>query len=75
VNVVIARTSFPARCLALLAVAAAFLVAACDPSAPPTTMTIQQPSLGTQNLRLGEYRVAPGDRLRVTVLSDPELSG
>lgn len=74
-NVVTARTPYFARCLAVLAIAAASLVAACDPSAPPTTMTIQQPSLGTQNLRLGEYRVAPGDRLRVTVLSDPELSG
>lgn len=50
-------------------------VAACDPQAPNSTTTIQQPSLGTQNLRLGEYRVAPGDRLRVVVLSDTELSG
>ncbi|MDO8973682.1 MAG: polysaccharide biosynthesis/export family protein [Reyranella sp.] len=40
-----------------------------------STTTIQQPSQGTQNLRLGEYRVAPGDRLRVVVLSDTELSG
>jgi polysaccharide export outer membrane protein len=68
-------SSFLSRFLASLAVAMAFVVSACDPSTPNTTMTIQQPSLGTQNLRLGEYRVAPGDRLRVVVLSDPELSG
>ena len=24
---------------------------------------------------MAEYRVAPGDRLRIVVLSDPELSG
>jgi len=68
-------SSLLSRFLASLAVAMAFVVTACDPSAPATTTTIQQPSLGTQNLRLGEYRVAPGDRLRVVVLSDPELSG
>lgn len=68
-------SSLLSRFMASLAVAMTFVVTACDPSAPATTTTIQQPSLGTQNLRLGEYRVAPGDRLRVVVLSDPELSG
>lgn len=66
---------FLCRCLALLAAAATLGVAACDPRPPAAVATIQQPSLGTQNLRLGEYRVAPGDRLRVVVLSDTELSG
>ena len=40
-----------------------------------TTSTLQQPSQMTQTLRMAEYRVAPGDRVRVVVLSDPELSG
>jgi len=53
----------------------ALALGACDPQPPMSTTTIQQPSQGTQNLRLGEYRVAPGDRLRVVVLSDTELSG
>ena len=63
------------RCAAVLAVATALAVSACEQTAPTSTATIQQPSQGTQNLRLGEYRVAPGDRLRVVVLSDAELSG
>lgn len=63
------------RCAAVLVVAIALAVAACEQTAPTSTVTIQQPSQGTQNLRLGEYRVAPGDRLRVVVLSDAELSG
>lgn len=67
--------NFLSRCLGPLFVAMAMLLCACDPQPPMSTLTIQQPSLGTQNLRLGEYRVAPGDRLRVTVLSDTELSG
>ena len=66
---------FLSRCLRPLFIASLLAVGACDPQPPMSTMTIQQPSLGTQNLRLGEYRVAPGDRLRVTVLSDTELSG
>jgi len=66
---------FLSRCLGPLLVAMALTVGACDPQPPASTMTIQQPSQGTQNLRLGEYRVAPGDRLRVVVLSDTELSG
>lgn len=40
-----------------------------------TVQTTQQPAQVTQTLRMGEYRVAPGDRVRVIVLSDPELSG
>ena len=68
-------TSFLSRRLGLLLAAAVLALGACDPQPPMSTMTIQQPSQGTQNLRLGEYRVAPGDRLRVTVLSDTELSG
>lgn len=68
-------TSFLSRCLGPLLVAMALALGACDPQPPMSTATIQQPSQGTQNLRLGEYRVAPGDRLRVTVLSDTELSG
>jgi protein involved in polysaccharide export with SLBB domain len=63
------------RCAAALLVAMALAVSACEPQAPTSTATIQQPSQGTQNLRLGDYRVAPGDRLRVVVLSDAELSG
>jgi len=61
--------------LSAVAAISLLVVAACDPQPPRTTMTLQQPSLGTQNLRLGDYRVAPGDRLRVIVLSDTELSG
>ena len=68
-------TSFLSRCLGPFVVALVLALGACDPQPPMSTMTIQQPSQGTQNLRLGEYRVAPGDRLRVTVLSDTELSG
>jgi len=68
-------TSFLSRYLGPLLVAMALTLGACDPQPPMSTATIQQPSQGTQNLRLGEYRVAPGDRLRVTVLSDTELSG
>lgn len=62
-------------CLGALFVAMAVTISGCGPQPPMSTMTIQQPSQGTQNLRLGDYRVAPGDRLRVTVLSDAELSG
>jgi polysaccharide export outer membrane protein len=50
-------------------------LAACDPTPPMTIQTQQQPSQVTQTIRMAEYRVAPGDRIRVTVLSDPELSG
>lgn len=50
-------------------------LAACDPQPPMTTKTLQQPSQDTQTIRMGEYRVAPGDRLRVIVQSDAELSG
>jgi len=50
-------------------------LAACDPQPPMTTKTLQQPSQVTQTIRMGEYRVAPGDKLRVVVLSDTELSG
>lgn len=60
--------------MAAFAIVMLFVVGACDKQPPDTTLTIQQPSQGTQNLRLGEYRVAPGDRLRVVVLSDTELS-
>jgi protein involved in polysaccharide export with SLBB domain len=63
------------RCAAALLVAMSLAVSACEQTPPTSTATIQQPSQGTQNLRLGEYRVAPGDRLRVVVLSDAELSG
>ncbi|ODT21713.1 MAG: hypothetical protein ABS35_16515 [Kaistia sp. SCN 65-12] len=63
------------RCAAVLVVAIGLAVSACEQTPPTSTATIQQPSQGTQNLRLGEYRVAPGDRLRVVVLSDAELSG
>ena len=51
------------------------LVACSDPQAPMTTQTLQQPSQVTQTLRMAEYRVAPGDRVRITVLTDAELSG
>ena len=50
-------------------------LAACDPQPPPTTQTLQQPSQVTQTIRMGEYRVAPGDKVRIVVLSDTELSG
>lgn len=46
---------------------------ACE-SQPPTT-ALQQSSQVTQTMRMAEYRVAPGDRVRVIVLSDPALSG
>ena len=54
---------------------AAFGLVACDPQPPMTVQTQQQPSQVTQTIRMAEYRVAPGDRVRVVVLSDPELSG
>ena len=64
------------RCgLALPAIALSLGLAACDPQPPMTANTLQQPSQSTQTLRMAEYRVAPGDRVRVIVLSDPELSG
>ena len=64
------------RCgLALPAIALSLGLAACDPQPPMTANTLQQPSQVTQTLRMAEYRVAPGDRVRVVVLSDPELSG
>lgn len=68
-------SKFLSRCTAALLVVVSLAVSACEPQAPTSTATIQQPSQGTQNLRLGDYRVAPGDRLRVVVLSDAELSG
>jgi len=49
-------------------------LAACDPDAPMSVNTLQQPSQNTQTIRMAEYRLAPGDRVRVIVLSDPELS-
>ena len=48
---------------------------ACDPDPPMSVNTLQQPSQNTQTIRMAEYRLAPGDRMRVIVLSDPELSG
>jgi protein involved in polysaccharide export with SLBB domain len=51
------------------------LAACSDPQPPMTVQTLQQPSQVTQSLRMAEYRVAPGDRIRVVVLSDSELSG
>ena len=54
---------------------AVFVLAACETQPPMTTKTLQQPSQVTQTIRMGEYRVAPGDKLRVVVLSDTELSG
>lgn len=51
-------------------------LAACGDKQPPmSTKTLQQPSQVTQTIRMGEYRVAPGDKIRVVVLSDTELSG
>ncbi len=50
-------------------------LAACDPDPPMSVNTLQQPSQNTQTIRMAEYRLAPGDRMRVIVLSDPELSG
>jgi polysaccharide export outer membrane protein len=58
-----------------LGVALSLSGVACDPQPPMTANTLQQPSQVTQTIRMAEYRVAPGDRLRVVVLSDPELSG
>ncbi|MDI1284431.1 MAG: polysaccharide export protein [Reyranella sp.] len=65
------------RALALWAClfGAVFTLAACESQPPMTTKTLQQPSQVTQTIRMGEYRVAPGDKLRVVVLSDTELSG
>ena len=63
------------RCLlALPLLVVGFALAGCDPVPPWTTQTQQQPSQVTQTIRMAEYRVAPGDRIRITVLSDPELS-
>jgi protein involved in polysaccharide export with SLBB domain len=73
-DVVISKTIL-SRCSAVFAIVMLLAATGCDPQPPHTTLTVQQPSQGTQNLRLGEYRVAPGDRLRVVVLSDTELSG
>lgn len=50
-------------------------LSACDPQPPMTANTLQQPSQVTQTIRMAEYRVAPGDRVRIVVMSDPELSG
>lgn len=47
---------------------------ACDPTPPMTVQTVQI-AQNTQSIRLGEYRLAPGDKVRVVVLSDVELSG
>ncbi len=64
----------PVRLLAL-GLALGLGLAACDTTqAPMTTQTVQQPSQGTQTLRMAEYRVAPGDRIRVVVAADSELS-
>ena len=49
-------------------------LAACDPDAPMSTNSLAQPSQNTQTIRMAEYRLAPGDRIRIIVLSDPELS-
>jgi len=54
---------------------AALALAGCETQPPMTTKTLQQPSQLTQTIRMGEYRVAPGDKVRVVVLSDTELSG
>lgn len=59
----------------VLAVALSLAAAACDPQPPMTANTLQQPSQVTQTIRMAEYRVAPGDRVRIVVVSDPELSG
>ncbi|MFO1158363.1 MAG: polysaccharide biosynthesis/export family protein [Reyranellaceae bacterium] len=59
----------------VMSLALVLFLAACDPQPPLTTQTVQQPSQNTQTIRMGEYRVAPGDKLRVVVLSDTELSG
>ncbi len=69
-----AARTFPAF-LRLLVLAAVAVLAACDPSPPMSVQTLQQPSQITQSIRMAEYRVAPGDRIRVVVLSDTELSG
>ena len=64
------RVMMPAVALAL-----SLGIVACDPQPPMTVSTLQQPSQVTQTIRMAEYRVAPGDRIRVIVMSDPELSG
>jgi polysaccharide export outer membrane protein len=61
--------------LPALVLSLALGLAACDPTPPMTVQTLQQPSQVTQTIRMAEYRVAPGDRIRVLVLSDAELSG
>ena len=63
------------RAWSLALVAVMFALAACDPTPPMTVQSQQQPSQVTQTIRMAEYRVAPGDRVRITVMSDPELSG
>ncbi len=61
--------------LVVWALGALLALGACDPQPPQSTKTLQQPSQVTQTVRMGEYRVAPGDKIRVVVLSDTELSG
>ena len=61
--------------MGLVFFAALLGLAACETQPPMTTKTLQQPSQVTQTIRMGEYRVAPGDKIRVVVLSDTELSG
>lgn len=68
-------TTFRKAIGGLVSMAFGLGLAACDPQPPMTTQTLQQPSQMTQTIRMGEYRVAPGDKLRVVVLSDTELSG
>jgi protein involved in polysaccharide export with SLBB domain len=63
------------RAVLAVALTLSLVVAACDPQPPLTANTLQQPSQVTQTIRMAEYRVAPGDRLRIVVVSDPELSG
>ena len=72
-NVVTRKIIAFLRLLPFLVVAAG--VAACDASPPMTVQTLAQPSQVTQSIRMAEYRVAPGDSIRVVVLSDTELSG
>ena len=69
------KTLYKASCLLAVCLGVALTLGGCEKQPPMSTKTLQQPSQVTQTIRMGEYRVAPGDKIRVVVLSDTELSG
>jgi len=55
--------------LALAAAAAALAACSSRPMAPPEVVSANNP------LRVGEYRLGPGDSVRILVFGEPDLSG